>query len=264
MGIIATYSFINGLLFWPVAFFVILFSDQIFRRRAFFLLIWIILSFAVIYTYYNYPSRDPLYQHGIGWKFDPVFIFRYLANPVIGHAFIFYQKIAMLAMGAALLGISVITVLVIFYYRIKIKVLSFWISLALFSISSAIMTSIGRDISFATYSRYITISYPFWLATIVILSIFACYIKSNSLIIKAIKVSVIICILLITIIIAFRTSFYSARFWSDMSPILQQSRDRLANSDFRDVSNLIETKGYWHVVQLHRLKKRQLSIYRER
>lgn len=265
LGIISTYSFINGLVFWPIGFFVILLSVENSRRKALFLLIWIIVSLNVIYLYYIYPARDPLYQHGIGWQFNLIFFFKHLANPIIGfgNSSLLDHKIAIFAMGAGLLGISVITGFVIFYYRMKIKVIAFWLSLALFSISSAFMTSIGRDVSYAMYSRYVTISYPFWLAIIVILFLFVYHLNPKSLIHKMIKVIVGLSIFFI-IFGALINSFYSVRFWCNMSRNLQQSRDRLATSEFRDVSSLIETNGYWYVWQLHILKKRQLSVYRER
>lgn len=168
LGVLATYSFSSGLVFWPVALLLLsysVFQDRQQKRRA--LMLWTLLAFFTIGIYfYHYvkPSYHPSMFYGIQHPGEFLsYVFIYLGSLL---ARVFTRDLDGFMAVLFFLGMSR------FLFRdrqIKREWFLGFFAMGLFSIGNAIITAIGRA-GFhplqATGSRYVTISYPFWVSNL--------------------------------------------------------------------------------------------------
>jgi hypothetical protein len=176
-GLVATYSFANGLLFWPMGFLTLMlvpFEKRRQKERA--LAFWAAGSAAVIASYlfqfrYDSPSGTAWTQFLVHPGEYLSYLFIYLGRPVIN-----YQKYA-LAFG--ILGFLLFALLCLRYFLKKrdelLAVLPFFL-LGLYAIGSAVLTGIGR-VGFgsaqAMDGRYVPFSSLLWISNFVLLFLFS-------------------------------------------------------------------------------------------
>lgn len=181
MGVVASYSFSNGLLYWFAAV-PMLFAAPGMRRetRVLRILIWALVAAIVLQSYligYHKPGVSPSLSMVL---YHPLtyagYLVLYLGSPVTAifstppwhggqaHAVSWWQFLP------GLVGMAAIPVLLWRLWRIprvSFAALAPWLSVAAFAFGSALITAWGRagfGLGQALSSRYITTSMLFWCA----------------------------------------------------------------------------------------------------
>jgi hypothetical protein len=152
-AIMATFSFINGLLVWPIVLFYLLVNGR-YKLSA----IWAALGLAAWCAFF-YGWSHPGYHPPMSYSFfHPVEAAHYLLVN-IGAPFAFEVYFATLA-GFIILALYLLTFILVIKNK-SIEENSFWISLILFALGSSVLCMIGRSgfgIDQAMTSRYTTFS----------------------------------------------------------------------------------------------------------
>jgi len=266
LGIIATFSFGNGLLFWPIGLFIIVTSTRKKRHKWLSAAIWILVSLIILITYLYYP--DPLRSRGLSWNANVSFVFRYLGTPLIRIGFGYpIEWISVWYIGFFSIVSVVMSIFVVLRYcRVSIHTIAPWISLILFAIGSGILTSLGRPSDQSIVSRYVTISSLYWIAEIVFLFLIARHVVFISkpgkkiILVRLASVSIIATIVLL---VGFQL-LVCARVYSYRSRKLRAARERLSTLHYGDSSILGPRCRTLPIEHLIFLKKHQLSVFRER
>lgn len=169
-GVVATYSFANGILIWPIGLgmLVLLRSARpyTFRREAG---AWGLVGFVVIVSYlygyqtppYHAPLRDALGQP----RHVSLYFFAYLGQP-LGNMSLYMA----LCMGAFGFLVWLVTLLQLVVCRVSLVALLPWIGMALYALGTAALTAVGRvdeGLEQALSSRYVTMANLLWLPVVV-------------------------------------------------------------------------------------------------
>ena len=178
-GMISTYSYANGLLFWSIGF-LLLCARPLNRKKAV-LTSWCAISVLIAASYFGTYQKPP--QHP-----SLLLAARHLPHTT-GYFFVFLgSPLLPFERFAALVGVFGLFCLTAFIYaahnaylavkkdQAALLLLFPWFALAFFSIASAAMAAIGRvgfGIAQATASRYVTQSSLLWIALIVLTPIAA-------------------------------------------------------------------------------------------
>lgn len=267
-GIVATYSYINGLLFWPIGLFLIMSLSRKKWHKLSASFVWILISLVIFYLYLNYPDPWNIGGRISGRPSNALFIFQYLAMPLIrSHR----SWVALFGVLGGLWLVSV-TGLLKFYLRVPWNKIAFWLAIALFSIGSAAMTTMGRYNP--AESRYITFSSQFWVAvaalTFLLLRELDPRRHRKRAVIIAIRLNLAVMLIAMTALVAVN-SRNNARSWYGISDRLREARERIRSAGtFVETQNLdpmigpLEPGPMPRPRDLHILKKRQLSVYRQR
>jgi len=177
LGIIGTYSFANGLLYWPIGLFILFFIDhQDKKNKILKLILWTATSILIIGSYVYTFETNPRHPSILFCLSHPyqylTYVLSYLGSPL----FCFRNLTA-----AALLGLSGLIIFVflihdlIKYQNIKFQVLAPYIALSFYSIGAGLLTGVGRvwfGPKQALSSRYVTTSSLFWISNIILLYLY--------------------------------------------------------------------------------------------
>jgi len=174
-GIIATYSFANGILVWPIMLLFLALSPSISKpekiKRTLFFFAVFLLNVILYYHGYHKPEHHPSLLYGFQhpWEFIKYF-FAYLGSPVAG----FEGKISFLCGALSFAVFSVIAFHILSKKNNRTTDLLYWFSTALYPILSAAISALGR-VGFgyeqALASRYTTFSNMYWIALIMLIVI---------------------------------------------------------------------------------------------
>ncbi|HEY7162118.1 MAG TPA: hypothetical protein VH815_12710, partial [Acidobacteriota bacterium] len=194
LGIIATYSFANGFLFWPVAFLLLWQKRNSINRSPIVFSLWILIA-AISFAFYIHGYSRPA-EHPSPWHFlnEPLsalnYFFAYLGSPLLAFCkktpeaaewlsrkgFSVPQVIVWIANHAASFAGLIGFLLFIFAFQ-KMKkdensnVVLIFFAMATYVLLSAVISTIARSglgMSNALSLRYITISIWFWISLIII------------------------------------------------------------------------------------------------
>jgi hypothetical protein len=168
LGVLASYSFANGLSVWPIGLVCLAAATEGRRRRAY-AAAWCCAG-AVVVAFYFYGYTSPSY-HPSPWLTlrEPLafalYIAQYLGAPVVDYD----------GMGAAAGGAVGLAILAMCSYalipRVGARALAPYWGLALYAICGAATTGFGRlgfGIDQATSSRYITVGNLLWVCDAVL------------------------------------------------------------------------------------------------
>ena len=179
LGLVATYSFANGILFWPIGLVILLVVTAGKRERPPALIAWLAVSVltlcSYLYHYHNpeeHPALNLIFKMPVEYA---SFVLKYIggicaqyvggSNDADGDFALVFGLAAILALGWA--GGMLV--------RKKIadfKTLLPYFGMSLYSIGSALMTGVGR-VGFgsnqAIYSRYCTMVVPLWMSLVIFL-----------------------------------------------------------------------------------------------
>jgi len=173
LGIVASYSFANGLIFWPLGFIALLLSPPREKRsRVLALTAWAASSAFIIISYfyrfrYDSPSGTPL-AHFLGRPGEFVlYVLKYLGRPVIN-----YEGCALAVGLIGLILFGVFSFLTLRDKSEKGRVFLPFILFGLYSIGCGMLTGIGR-VGFgsaqAMSGRYVPFSALLWVSNIAFL-----------------------------------------------------------------------------------------------
>jgi hypothetical protein len=171
-GIVATYSFGNGLLVWPIGLALVALAPELRARRSALLAFWAILSVAVIGSYLAGFRRNPTAPSLETVLVHPLTYLRYVAT-YLGSPLASFSGSAWPPRDtgvAAVVGAAGGIVLVLATLRAVKRPRSEWplgsLALASYAIGSGLVVSVAR-FSFGTpnalASRYTTVSLLFWI-----------------------------------------------------------------------------------------------------
>jgi len=217
LGIIATYSFANGFLFWPLAFLLLWQKRKFINRPAIVFSFWILIgaiSFALYLKGYSKPA-----EHPSPWNFlhQPLsalnYFFAYLGSPLLA----FCKKTTAVAEWLLQKGISIpqaivpiaenaasiagfigLMLFVFAFHKLKrhpnSNIIMIFFALAGYVLLSAILSTIARSglgISNALSLRYVTISIWFWIS-LTIFYAFGAQLKFRTLFLSVLTVLIIL------------------------------------------------------------------------
>lgn len=171
-GIVATYSFANGLLFWGVGFVVIWNLSLKNLQKQVYLVVWSILAIVLAWSYmggYHRPEEHPVPILSFDYLINYIaFVLAYLGNPIFESD----------ANASFIFGIVGVWIYGYGWYRIytqvtfnktKYAVFFYW---SLYTLMSAGLTALGRTglgLPSASASRYVTICNFFWINNFILL-----------------------------------------------------------------------------------------------
>jgi hypothetical protein len=179
LGMVATYSFANGLLFWPIGLVMLLVVTAGKKERLPALIAWLAVSVLMLWSYlYHYQKPEEHPAVNLIFKM-PVeyasYVLKYIggicaqyvggSTPTDGDFALVFGLAAILAMGWA-------GGMLVWKKIADFKTLLPYFGMSLYSIGSALMTGVGR-VGFgsnqAIYSRYCTMVVPLWVSLVVFL-----------------------------------------------------------------------------------------------
>lgn len=173
-GVVATYSFANGVSYWLVGGIIIVARERKTKHFIAFCAIWVVMFALVVITYsyhFQHPTEHPSISYAVQHPAQFFgYILIYLGAPLIyldvaSHIQIWY---------GGLLGVSIVAITS--YLLVKERLffanrILFWHGLLLYAVLSAVITAVGRcgfGVYQAASSRYLTISNLFWLWPIIV------------------------------------------------------------------------------------------------
>ena len=269
LGILGTYSFANGLIFWPLGFLALLLAprkDTGGRARA--LAAWTTASAGTIVSYfyrfqYDSPSGTPL-THFLSrpWEYI-LYLLKYLGRPVVN-----YEDYAMAAGLIGLVLFAAFTFLVLRDRREKSRAFLPFILFGLYAIGCGLLTGIGR-VGFgsaqAMSGRYVPFSALIWISNFAFLFALSQEIRTGARV-RLTKAFALAGIGVLSFILVFgiaRTSFrvghrvfksYHSRMSAAREALLQGEDDQLLLNLYIDADYVRRGADI--------LKKHKLSVFR--
>lgn len=211
-GIVATFSFANGLLFWPLGFLLLRlrtrFGIRSQARLRWETIVWLVVSI-LIYAIYlpGLPNQFDLLSIISNLLLYLSYVTAYLGAPVFG----------LQPAVASIFGIAGLLIFAYAYKQNKHNRGIFFISLALYAILSALFTGIGRyslgGIQ-AISSRYITFGNLLWLTNIVFLYQISYFMNFTNFKNFLLKLSIFLIIFLITVTSIYRITTIRKRYFN--------------------------------------------------
>lgn len=272
MGIIGTYSFSNGLVYWVVGL-LILFSvkHQAKRNKILKIIIWISVSVIIICTYwplivykYQRPVDHTPLLFGFRYPIEFVkYVLTYLGAPICCYQVkgaVFFGLL-----GLFILGYSIWVLKKVRY--VKVSVFIPYLAFSLYVVGGAVITGIGRaglGPLQALKSRYVTIANLFWISNISILYILAntAGIELKNKIIS--KRNIILSVMMILVLFVISNSVIATRGFKRQYALLMPARAELLSPTKND--KLL--KRLYPRVEIVKaraavLKKYKLSVFKE-
>ncbi len=165
-GIVATGSFANGILIWPIGLFLLLLQRaERGKYLRYELLGWTAIGIAVTWAYlrdYMTPSYHPPLSSALAQPLHcALYILAYLGQPVWN-----LDPVISIVMGLIALLLWSTSLLQLFLSRVSLRILSPWIGMALYAIGTACITALGRvdnGLDQAMSSRYVTMANLLWI-----------------------------------------------------------------------------------------------------
>jgi hypothetical protein len=173
LGIVATYSFANGVLFWPVGLAVLLLAMKPGKHKTLSIALWVMISALVAVSYfwhYTKPAEHPplslVFKMPLTYT---AYVLKYLgaicAQRVDG-------AFALLFGLAGVVGLAWAAEALLRSKRMDARALAPYLGMSAYSIGSALFTGVGR-VGFgsdqALSSRYCTTTVPLWASLVVLL-----------------------------------------------------------------------------------------------
>lgn len=172
-GIVATFSFANGLLYWPVGLILILLINCEKRWLIIKSSVWLIISLVIYFFYFlNFKKvgHHPPLIYGLLHPVDLVIYYiLFLGSPIC--------QIGRLMLITFIVGLTGLSTVVYFVYilwkqgQLFNRVYIFWHGLLLYVALTGAITALGRSgfgLEQAMSGRYVTISNLFWMWIIVV------------------------------------------------------------------------------------------------
>jgi len=190
-GIVASYSFGNGGVFWLVGLFVLFAVSDPGKERSLRVGVWLLVSGLTMGLYFyqyerleEHPPLTLLFSEPIQYL---AYVFKYLGNSFVQYPTQEMSIIGGVAFICGLGGLAAIIWALVVLRRNKLvdyKTLSPFLAMSLYSVLSAMVIGIGRvglGTDQAVASRYCTVTGPFWAALVMMLLILIAKTKAKSM-----------------------------------------------------------------------------------
>lgn len=179
LGVVATYSFANGVLFWPLGILILLITTRGRRERKASVAGWILLSGLTLATYFwhyhkpvEHPPLNLVFQMPVEYA---RYALKFIGGICGGFSGSTYCADGDLALGAGLAGIIAVGGASWWLARRQIASIAAllpYAGMSAYSLGSALLTGVGR-VGFgsqqALISRYCTLAVPLWTSLSVLL-----------------------------------------------------------------------------------------------
>ena len=167
LGLVATFSMVNGLLYWPLGL-VILFFTAPSQTRSLRIIVWLVCSSLCVGLFLNHwmstANIDPayLFTHLLGWL---TWALNFLGAPLMAFWYVAW------VFGALSIGLYALVLGKAFRVN-SWKPLVPYLAIAAFILITTLLISLGRmefGLRQSTVSRYLTMSVWYWAALLVLL-----------------------------------------------------------------------------------------------
>ena len=183
LGIVATYSFANGVLFWPIGLGILLVVTRRRSEKKAAIAAWLLVSLLTLGSYfwhYQKPAEHPpvslIFKMPLAYA---GYVLKYLGSICAQYATGAATGDGDLALAFGLLGTAALgwaATRLVWRNRARFRVLLPYFALSAYSIGTALMTGVGR-VGFGTdqalANRYCTTVVPLWVSLIVFLALLA-------------------------------------------------------------------------------------------
>ena len=267
MGIVATYSFSNGIIFWPIGLFILFFIKHENKKdKIVAITVWSLVGMLVICSYLYKYKKPESHPSLLSFVRHPIEYVKYVLA-YLGAALGSYRPKAAIFFGLFGLAVSGFSILILTKRCCtKFHVLVPYIALSLYSVFSAILTGVAR-VGFgfrqALSSRYVTISNLFWICNIVLLCLLA---SKRHIRFKGRLVYTRPTVFSIVIIIVFFLTVNSINSVSSLKKhyrIIKPARDELLSAEDDELLRRLypDPNAVRSFIEI--LKKYKLSVFRE-
>ena len=258
-GIVSTFSFANGLLVWPIGFFILFSKDKKKINPA--IILWLLLAVitALVYFYgYAAPSAGSSAGNILSRPLEyAAYVLKFLGSPLSNSS-------GGVALAAGLFGPALFFCSVLALMRSRkmdFQVLLPYIAFGFYSIGSAAISGMGRagfGSDYALASRYITFSSPLWISNAVFLGFFISGkpVQRTGKYISIAILPVIVFMLLSNLVQG--ELFFNARY-----VYLDTARQEILSQNNDDFLLLLHPSAAVVKEGLAGLKQYHLSVYRE-
>ncbi|UCC38300.1 MAG: hypothetical protein JSV96_10675 [Candidatus Aminicenantes bacterium] len=270
-GILATYSFANGLAYWFLGFFALFLASYDNRpKKVPIITIWTGATVLILFSYfYKYQPDFPAGQSLFLFVKNPFDFIQYILK-YIGASIVTYEEYALFIGLFGLVFFGWMVWLCMRNHRSDINMMLPYFLLGLYSFSCAILTGIGRigfGSSHAVSYRYVTFSLLIWVSNFIFLFLLLYEIRTqpkNRTILRIQKFTLIIFIFLLVFLIG-RTSYrIGYRVLKSHHKRLLPARSELLFDKNEDMLRqlYIDTENIKNGIKI--LKKHDLSVFREK
>ena len=275
-GIISTFSFANGLVFWIIGalILIVFYSDKeiddVTRKRNH-VLIWGLISGIIIVAYlhnYKTPPMNSALQYALTHPLKyAAYICKYLGGAIVYVRITtplsrsWHNYAALLIGAVGLLSYVMVCRNLIVHHKLKLQSLAPIVAIALYALASAMLAGQGRlghgGSGQALSPRYVTIANLFWISLLILLHI-QTSLKSNS---RPIYMKALMAIMACLLCISAR---YGQISWAERHDYLQEARTALiTGEDGETMKRLFRENDKPHIDQLRdTLKQLHLSVFR--
>lgn len=179
-GLPPTFSLANGLLFWPVAFLPLLTVQCAKKTKTTALVLW---GFITVCIWVGYLQDYPTSSDRLFWSMlHPVLLAQYwlayLGSPIHN-----VNTLVAIVLGAAGV-IFIVGLLLTRIEKSEVRVFMPWLAMMAYTSLTGGVIAVGRvhfGVHQALASKYITLSYPFWVSLLVVLCIMISNDRQDSL-----------------------------------------------------------------------------------
>ncbi len=183
LGIVASFSFANGVLFWPIGLFLLLAVPIGGRQRMAAIAGWLLISALTVGAYFHHYRSSEGHPPWYCLFHQPLtyvaYLLKYFGNFFGQHGVGDIPTDGDIALAAGLVGIMAMGWAAGVLLRGKIadfRTLLPYFAMSLYSVITALVTGVGR-LGFgsdeATFSRYCTMMVPFWASLVIFLFLLA-------------------------------------------------------------------------------------------
>ena len=284
-GFMATFSFANGIIFWPLGVIIILLTPcSSFKQKSKYAFCWLIITAATVYLFlYKYNTSQEV-SPSLSWHTLTeifLFIFSYLGNPLTPVNFFYFSNPLFpgshyLPFLLGIIGFIIFSFTAFFLARqkrIPLQALMPYFCFCLYALTSSLMIAIGRVGSFgykeSLAARYVTHENLFWIGMLALIY-FAwrsicdttepCAGTTES---KNSRQYVFILLFLILVSLSFIASYRSQEDFFKLRDMQESIR-----SDFIATPEDGFVPPVWNADEMHNeafsiIRKRRLSVYRD-
>ena len=269
LGIIATFSFANGLLFWPLGLVYLLFvaEFELKKKKYAFVGLWAVVSIIIHYSYFFdyvvHPDQSSyllVFQRPFDYL---IYVLKFVGSPIMHFS----------AAGAVVMGMVGTALFVYLIWillknrRFKIQELCPYIFVGLFSLGSAFMIGFGRvgiGSGQAMHSRYTAFSSLLWISNFVFIYFLSTgkeVKRRQGLFYQMKKMTVPFLALFSALIIG--SAVYGSRLYLKRCSLLLQARKELRLDKTDDAVKKLYYNEAVIKERVKILKKYKISVFRE-
>jgi len=258
MGVLATYSFANGLLFWPLGLLgILVLPAENKRKRAARAACWALVS-ATVTASYLWDYQPPGYHPSTNLVFENpdaymLYILKYMGAPLAG----FSELGAAIAGAVGCTAFLSLAVWAIVKRPLPWPMLLFLIGLAGYAIGSAKLTGLGR-LGFgseqAMSPRYVTFADLLWIAN---LGLGCVFVATSPKPLRTVAGAFVLCVAALV----FATSLHGAYRWTERYHYRIEARDELLHGDEFDLLRRIHPEPEKIIERRPFLRRHGLSIF---